>query len=326
MTQRRIALTLDEAKSLLGFRPSDRPTPDQVAKAYRTQVRKSHPDLGGSAETMVALNVAKEVLDGKSRPDFKLKGPSEADQGLAKDVRRIEQALKIVSDTLANNDLVAFEFKGYEPFHVFLQDQYADVLELIHDSAEKSLRKPESDEDAKALSEIEALSESMESDTLRLISVYKALNMSPTSTAAGLQRRYELAEKVVERFNKLVLKSKKLVSLLNLGIGPKRDDAVSIAYFIVSRYMSEGHEGLISYQKLIKEPKDSGKVEGTLSKAILEVLDILHERGINLSDWDLSEKWQHWDVPESFELAMEAIEQMKSRTASAARVASRAAK
>ncbi|XP_048226384.1 protein CAJ1 isoform X3 [Ricinus communis] len=35
----------DEARVLLGFPPSSRPTPSQIKAAYRKKVWESHPDL-----------------------------------------------------------------------------------------------------------------------------------------------------------------------------------------------------------------------------------------------------------------------------------------
>jgi len=71
----RIAMSVPEAKDALGFKPSDDPTPEEIAKAYKNLAFKHHPDRGGDPSKMVELNVAKDVLEGKQRPQ-QTSGPS----------------------------------------------------------------------------------------------------------------------------------------------------------------------------------------------------------------------------------------------------------
>jgi hypothetical protein len=68
----RKAMSVMEAKEALGFKPSDEPTKEDIAKAYKNLAFKHHPDKGGDPAKMVELNVAKDVLEGKQRPS----GPS----------------------------------------------------------------------------------------------------------------------------------------------------------------------------------------------------------------------------------------------------------
>ena len=63
------AMTFDQAKSILGFPPSSSPSPEEIKKVYLRMVRENHPDRGGSTEKMREINVAKDVLDGKQRPE-----------------------------------------------------------------------------------------------------------------------------------------------------------------------------------------------------------------------------------------------------------------
>lgn len=70
--QLRVAMSVQEAKETLGFKPSDEPSKDEIAKAYKNLAFKHHPDRGGDPSKMVELNVAKDVLEGKQRPS----GPS----------------------------------------------------------------------------------------------------------------------------------------------------------------------------------------------------------------------------------------------------------
>lgn len=64
----RKAMSVMEAKDALGFKQSDQPTKEEIAKAYKNLAFKHHPDRGGDPAKMVELNVAKDVLEGKQRP------------------------------------------------------------------------------------------------------------------------------------------------------------------------------------------------------------------------------------------------------------------
>ena len=64
-----VAISVDEAKDILGFPRSAKPTPDEIQKAWRRKSAENHPDRGGSTEAMQDVNMAKDVLDGTRRPD-----------------------------------------------------------------------------------------------------------------------------------------------------------------------------------------------------------------------------------------------------------------
>lgn len=74
-----LAMSVQEAKSILGFPPNSSPSADEINKAYKKKVIENHPDRGGSHEKMVEVNVAKDVLDGKQnqrwQPDRSWGGP-----------------------------------------------------------------------------------------------------------------------------------------------------------------------------------------------------------------------------------------------------------
>ncbi len=66
--KRLMAMSLAEAKAILGFPPSTTPSADEINKAYKRKALENHPDRGGDPKKMVDINVAKDVLDGKQRP------------------------------------------------------------------------------------------------------------------------------------------------------------------------------------------------------------------------------------------------------------------
>lgn len=63
-----LAMSLQEAKAVLGFPPGAIPSPEEVSKAYKVKALENHPDRGGSHEKMVEVNVAKDLLLGKGKP------------------------------------------------------------------------------------------------------------------------------------------------------------------------------------------------------------------------------------------------------------------
>lgn len=69
-------MSYEDALKTLGFGPSDHPNDLEVTKAYKSLALKAHPDAGGSHEAMVELNIAKEILDGKTRPTYQ-RAPAE---------------------------------------------------------------------------------------------------------------------------------------------------------------------------------------------------------------------------------------------------------
>jgi hypothetical protein len=73
------AMSLDQAKVILGFPPQYAPTPQEISKAYKLKAFENHPDRGGDTNKMVEINVAKDILEGKSRwqpePSYQTRTP-----------------------------------------------------------------------------------------------------------------------------------------------------------------------------------------------------------------------------------------------------------
>jgi hypothetical protein len=70
-----LAMSLGEAKQVLGFPPSYDPSTEEVTKAYKTKAFQNHPDRGGDPVKMVEINVAKDVLLGGKPSPFKPSAP-----------------------------------------------------------------------------------------------------------------------------------------------------------------------------------------------------------------------------------------------------------
>lgn len=63
--QLRLAMSLPEAKAILGFPPEASPSPEEVKNAWKEKIFESHPDRGGDPTMAVKLNVARDVLEQK---------------------------------------------------------------------------------------------------------------------------------------------------------------------------------------------------------------------------------------------------------------------
>jgi len=71
------AMSMAEAKEVLGFPPDSTPSDRDIKEAYRELALKLHPDRpGGDAKEMENLNVAKDILEGKARPSYDRRAPS----------------------------------------------------------------------------------------------------------------------------------------------------------------------------------------------------------------------------------------------------------
>lgn len=65
-----ISMTPEEAKETLGFLPGDQPSDQQIKDAWKKKIFQAHPDRGGDLDQATAINVAKDVLEGKQRPSY----------------------------------------------------------------------------------------------------------------------------------------------------------------------------------------------------------------------------------------------------------------
>jgi len=70
-----LSMSLEEAKALLGFSPSDAPTKSEINQAWKRRIFERHPDRGGDNSAAVELNVARDILEGRRKPTYN-RGPS----------------------------------------------------------------------------------------------------------------------------------------------------------------------------------------------------------------------------------------------------------
>jgi len=90
LASRKVAMSWEESLATLGFPKGSMPTSEEINSAYRAKFigQRSHPDQGGSADLAMKLNIAKDTLLGKLRPDRGTpapQGPSPEERDQAKE-------------------------------------------------------------------------------------------------------------------------------------------------------------------------------------------------------------------------------------------------
>ena len=96
----RKALSLSEAKGILGLPEAGTPSKSQVMQAWKTLAFKYHPDRGGELEMMQNINLAKDVLLGKAKPTYNYdRRPEPPPYEPPKPNRKIPVTLKYIEGT-----------------------------------------------------------------------------------------------------------------------------------------------------------------------------------------------------------------------------------
>jgi len=70
----KIAMSIEDARMLLSV--PNTATEDAIQKAWQQKALENHPDRGGDTEKMKAINVARDVLLGQSKPDSPMQEPA----------------------------------------------------------------------------------------------------------------------------------------------------------------------------------------------------------------------------------------------------------
>lgn len=175
------AMSMGEAKEVLGFPPSANPSPQEVIKAYRAKAMENHPDRGGDPRKMVEVNVALEILQGKRTDDRTevTRDPEEvAKKQREADARIIRSALLKGVEAMQSGiqEVASIRLEWTLDLRSYLSDEYSDNLDTLQEAAEKALK--DKDLDGKTREEwkrIERAAESVGAMALRMGSKLKTL-------------------------------------------------------------------------------------------------------------------------------------------------------
>lgn len=323
-----IAMSLEEAKGVLGFPPGYHPTKAEINKAYKLRALESHPDRGGTTEKMVEVNVAKEVLDGKTRSDFKFQEDDSKKRAkrIQADIKTIRSAQSFLQHVLSTNATSSIAFPNQNDFGEFLVGPFASHVDRVEDAAEKSLRTPESKEDAKALKKVIALTDKIQALTMKLSVRYRELRRSPPESYSTLLYHATKCNEVADRIRNLNKLAGELSALLTMGLPPDGDAGVSIPEIVIDGYWDHARSHIDSYAGYLRSfnADEVKNLKSRLEGIITNVIGIVSAHGIDLEGNMLSGDWTEW-YSGSFDIAVSLLEALiNSKTASIeSRVASR---
>lgn len=228
------AMSLEDARQILGFPPDYAPSPSEISKAFRSKALQNHPDRGGNTTKMMEINVAKDILEGKRWEDRTPVSPTHVDPEKARreeEARKVAQALRVIDNAerevtgaieacLADTD----RGRGKVNLRAFLVDDYADALSTIQDILDDSPTKEHPD-----MRKADALCASLSNKSMRLGKKYLALVKLHGDVAASfiglggtepitytsLAKLYAEATKFSMALNDLFQESRKLMGLIN---------------------------------------------------------------------------------------------------------------
>jgi len=315
-------MSMSEAKQTLGFPPTYDPSPTEIQKAYKRKAIENHPDLGGDPKKMVAINVAKEILEGKRREDRTPFTPdpeaaeraemerkrARALQVIAREKKEVSQAIDMVKDEL---DIT----NGKLDIRQFLLDDYAEALDVILDSIDNSPELKKTPNWRKA----EALCHSLSTKALRIGKKSQALMKLQGQLAAdilgfdkgvsmnSLATSYAEVRKFMAGFETLWSDSRKLVGLYNTSEDvpyQEWDDAYWTSHNIIDAFHGDfsrfSGTGLKRYQDAMRN-------------ALKNIGDVMLE--VAPSAWQKAPSADAWAYPNDFDWAAEVVQEIGKKTA-----------
>lgn len=307
----RVALSVEDAKEILGFPPYYAPSPTEITKAWRALSVQHHPDRGGDHKKMVEINVAKEVLEGKdSHPHYVRVDNDPAAKKRQEELRAniaAIQAEMTVCSRLAKSALDEVEGiflpRWRVDVHEFLTHTFADAVDLIHRTAEHVSKTNEKPAEKATAQRVEALCTTLSSMGLRLGSRYgavkKAFETAQTRPCVDtIQASAVVSSDFATMFAKLYAESGKLMTLLNSPEG------MVIPFDTVEVYSDE-HQRIIQYKEELLRftRKAEAAASAQIERSVKKVEAVLHEYGAGHGFPD----WKGWAVPDEFQKAIEAI-------------------
>lgn len=304
-----LAMSMDDAKRTLGFKPNESPSKEEVIKAYRAKALANHPDRGGDPEKMVEVNVAKDILEGKARAKGPSKGPSTTED--PEEIKRrkaeirkktdigfveleLEKASRVMTRALSDLSFIDAVWKA--DLKGFLTDDYADTLDVIHDEAVSGTKNADMGKAVKAVKDLS-------STALRLASKFGSLRKKLTHvqdepTVEGVSALYAEVSKFVVAFAAHRKESGKFMSLVSTS------EDVPVTWVEVYGDMN---------QRVLSYDYDFQRFTGSSLKALedqvemsVDAVTTRLERDYGIDEGKFPE-WKKWRIPADFQLAIDLI-------------------
>jgi hypothetical protein len=312
----RIALTVEDAKEILGFPPHYNPTDTEINKAWRAKSIEHHPDRGGDHRKMVEVNVAKEVLEGKRTNDRTERVGDPEEKKRAEELRaNIAIIQREMSACTRIFERAMGEVEGtFTPSwrldaHEFLTHTFAHSVDTLHKTAEHVTQTSEKPSDKTVAKKVEAFCTVLSSMALRLGArvngLKKAIEVaSAHSSIESIKAVHVAAHDYTAMFIKLYAESAKLMTLLYTNEG------MAIPFDIAEQY-SDAHQQVISFKDFYTPFK--GKVEAEavaqIDRSVKTVRALLDQYGVGHG----FPNENAWKVPDDFQQAIEALGKASTR-------------
>lgn len=317
-----LALTMEDAKEILGFPPGAVPSPEEINKAYKREAVKNHPDRGGNPAKMVELNVAKEILEGKRTRDLtqryddpEAKAKAEAERKLNRDRDTIIQAGMLAGASLrdALSSLRSGVLPGWRmDMKAYLNDDYADILDQLHDAADDALRGALEGQDKQVWQKVLAASRDLAADSARTASKFGSIKTRANAIATSnlsieeVQRLFSDAEKIADAVKSLYVASGKLMTVMFT--------TETVPLDLSELYSTKGHQLLIAFKDGFEKisDRDLKKAEDLVEKSVKDAMKVLKEYDVADGFGD----WKKWNALTDFASAVEVITKKGAKTAS----------
>lgn len=320
------ALTVEDAREILGFPPGYTPSQAELTKAWKAKSFENHPDRGGDPSKMVEINVAKDILEGKRRPDNTPRAEESAEDKrkaeLKKD-RETIQAQKFSAEELfqtATAEIVHATAPGWRlDLKDFLVDDFAHIVSDLYDDAEEEAEDADGEKAVQdTWKKVLEACRNLSTLGLLLASRFNTLKKLHSDALRGSSvkelRNLEAAtKKFMTEFKKLKAASDKLVTTMNASeVVPLHSaDAYWKAHDVISVF----HDG---FEKTNLSVVD--KLENDMAKKVKVVMGVLKKYDL---DSQFSSNSDEWEVPATFAIALNALSHAKKAASVADRVATR---
>lgn len=314
-----LAMSVEDAKLVLGLPPGRTPSPVEIQKAYRSKALQNHPDRGGDPTKMVEINVAKEILEGKRVNDrTPFRQPQEDPEVTRKRKAKIRLEVNIAATLLDKEKAeeamarmwssVDYLMNGYRmDLAEFLTDDLTYAMQQINVDADDGIaHAPDARERRDwdlALELSTALIRESRVVAAKYIQLKKGLKIVKNEpNIRDMQTLDAEAREFFAAFGELRKKSGRLSQLVATSeVVPARWDSL---------YISRNHQIIVSFDDDYKKysPKHLAETESQVERSVDATLVRL-ESEYNIR-WD-NREWSEWRVPSEFDAALRHLREVQ---------------
>lgn len=310
--QRRLVLGMNvsEAQAVLGVRPTA--SKSEILKAYKALALKHHTDRGGNRESMVEINVARDVLlSGRSIKYNKRESPESTQR--EEDIRALSRMREKVQEAVSaiKNDLSTDYFTHRINLRDYLVGEMADICDDIEDrAADVSTDRQQSEETRERAKKIGVAVKSVLASAVKLATKYGAIFKGSVVAGpisyADAEKVYKLLAKFVPALQDTHREAQKLSGLLFDLVGTLQDEHPHPIPEALSDEFYECQEMLRAFKQDYTAVPTRGltQLESAMKSVHKEAREILDRYGLDTVGAD---DWRQWRMPDDLDDAVEAL-------------------